>query len=541
MRNLAAVATIALTLATGSEASADSLLGEWSGLPGEPFFGTAVSALDDVDGDGTPDVLVGDPSGGGYAGRVAVFSGGTGERLFEASGATPGQEYGAAVVGLGDTNGDAIPDFAVGAPLVSAAAPGAGQVTILSGEDGALLLTLDGSAPDSHYGSALARVPDLDGDGIDDLAVGAPREGGDRHGTVRVHSSASGALLLLLEGDGADDFFGTSVCAAGDLDGDTVADLFVGAPQAGLEAGYARVLSGADGSVLREFSGDGQGDAFGFSVAALGDVDFDMTPDFAIGVPGLDLGFPEAGGVLVLSGNHGNLLHLQGGDEIWARFGFSLAGVGDVDDDGVADVAMGTDRIAGGEVRIWRGSDGKPVVTLPAFEEGAESLGSGVAVAAAGDLDGDGVPDVLMGVPTRLVSADPGRVVAVRVAFDPWLDLGSGLVGSTGTPLLEGQGSLDPGTGYTIRLDEGVAFGTATLVVGLKALDAPFKGGVFVPNPDVLHVGLGISADGMLIFNDALPLDAEPGSSVIFQVWVEDPGGPQGMAASNALQATIPF
>lgn len=528
-----------ITVGLLSHAEAQIVVQKWTGAPGQSFFGRSVASLGDLDGDGHPEAAVGDPSGAGFQGQVSVYSMVTGAPRFSVFGQVPGQDFGAAVAAVGDLDDDGVPDLAVGSPLDSTGAPSAGQVSFHSGVDGALIRTLKGTEADAYFGAALAPLGDLDGDGFCDLLVGAPREGSDQRGGVWVVSGADGAALRHFAGLGKDDFLGSAVAAAGDVDGDGVMDLMAGAPESAAQAGYALVFSGADSSLLRQLNGDHPGDAFGSAVAGLDDVDGDGLSDLAVGVPGLDLGFPEAGGVLAYSGADGSLLHLHTGDGPWAGLGFSVAGLGDVDGDDIPDLAAGTDRLEGGEVRVWRGSDGAVISLVPAFDVGAEGLGSGVAAAPAGDIDGDGLADLLLGSPSRLVSADPGSARAVRLSVTPWIDLGGALAGGSGAPGLIGEGSLHPGSTYTLQLESGLPFASASLVMGFHAIHAPFKGGVLIPSPDVVHAQLGLDVAGGLTFVGQLPAGSEPGVAVVFQVWFADPGAPVGMAGSNALQATV--
>lgn len=539
MRTTSVVALLALVLAGTRVAHSQSSLQSWSGGPGHPFFGQAVVSLGDVDGDGTPDMAVGDPSGAGFAGEVSVFSGKSGALILSLSGQVPGNEFGASLAGLGDLNGDGVPDLAVGVPLSQVAGPGSGRVELRSGADGSLIDTLHGLGFDSHFGASLTHLDDVDGDGVRELFVGAPRAGFDHRGAAFIYSGATRILLQSLEGQAKDDFFGTAVSSAGDVDGDGLADVLVGAPQSADKPGYVQARDVASGNILLMLMGDNPGDGFGSSVAGLGDVTGDGRADVAVGVPGLDLLHNEAGGVLVFDGKLGALLQLHAGDEAWAGLGFSLAALGDVNGDGLCDLAAGTDRIEGGSVHIWSGGDGASLSVVAAYPGNSTALGSGVRVAPAGDLDGDGRPDLLVGAPTRLVSSGPGSAQVVKLAFLPWLDVGGGLVGSHGAPALEGEGDLLPGTEYVLHMTSAPPFSTATLILGVETVNAPFKGGVLVPSVDVVHGQLAVDGSGGMMFQGLLPASAQPGETVVFQVWFSDAGAPLGMAGSNALLATV--
>jgi hypothetical protein len=142
------------------------------------------------------------------------------------------------LAGVGDIDGDGVPDLAAGAPYQNVAGQGdRGQVFLFSGASGARLLTLNDTDPQAgaYFGLALAGVGDVDGDGVPDLAVGAPNKevaGQDAQGQVFVFSGASGQLVLTLTKPSpqAQAQFGWTLAGVGDVDGDGVPDLAVGAP-----------------------------------------------------------------------------------------------------------------------------------------------------------------------------------------------------------------------------------------------------------------------------------------------------------------------
>ncbi len=116
-----------------------------------------------------------------------------------------------------------------------------------------------------------------------------------------------------------------------------------------------------------------------------------------------------------------------------------------------------------------------------------------------------------------------------------WTDLGQGLAGTSGTPpVLTGEGPLLPTAGTKIRVEGGPASSVGFLVVGLSALDAPFKGGVLVPKPDVLAV-IAFDAAGVFQVIFSWPTDVPAGFPMWWQCWAPDAGGPAGFAASNGL------
>ena len=146
--------------------------------------------------------------------------------------------------------------------------------------------TFTGDSAGDRFGNSVSSAGDVNGDGFDDLIVGAQNDdnNGTDSGSARVFSGADGSVLYNFDGDSAGDLFGGSVSGAGDVNGDGFDDLIVGAQNDdnnGANGGSARVLSGADGSVLYSFDGE-IGDGFGQSVSGAGDVDGDGFDDLIV-------------------------------------------------------------------------------------------------------------------------------------------------------------------------------------------------------------------------------------------------------------------
>ena len=122
-----------------------------------------------------------------------------------------------------------------------------------------------------------------------------------------------------------------------------------------------------------------------------------------------------------------------------------------------------------------------------------------------------------------------------------WTDLGNGLGeapdGTTNVPVLEGTGPLVGGLDVTISLTDGEDGGIAALVLGFSRLDAPFKGGVFVPAPNLVLFNLPLDPDGELVLTFPWTLLLPPSTPTYWQYWITDPDGIFGFTASNALEA----
>lgn len=122
----------------------------------------------------------------------------------------------------------------------------------------------------------------------------------------------------------------------------------------------------------------------------------------------------------------------------------------------------------------------------------------------------------------------------------PWGNLGNGLAGTLGVPLLVGSGTLVDGESTTLLLTQALPSGSSYLVLGLTDSSTPFKGGVLVPSPDVVFNGIPIDRGGSLSLSFPWPSGLPAGQDTYWQHWIPDPAGPAGFAASNAISGTTP-
>lgn len=322
-----------------------TFVGEMSG----DLFGRAVAGAGDVDGDGVPDLIVGAAGVDAHgidSGSAYVFSGRDGGLIHEFRGDFARMRLGGAVSGAGDVDRDGFADLIVGGQPDSNTPQPRGFARVYSGRDGSVLYEFIGGASTSRLGCAVDGVGDVNGDGVPDLLVGDWRDGTSAAGagSVSVFSGADGSLLLRVYGERANDRLGTVVGRVGDIDGDGRADLLAATPwadAASLDVGLVRVYSGADGRVLHSIHGSATLDFFGGAAAGIGDFDADGVPDFAVGAYGDDDGGSGSGSVTVYSGADGSVLLRIDGDSAADELGYSVCGAGNASGRRSADLAIG--------------------------------------------------------------------------------------------------------------------------------------------------------------------------------------------------------
>lgn len=212
-------------------------------------FGVTLAALGDITSDGVPDFAVGASQAGASAGAVYVYSGATGTMLFQKLGWRNGQQFGMRLRGGGDFNQDGVPDLMV----MDLIRGHQGRVTVYSGVTFDLLLDVDGLYDGEFLGSGMDFIPDLDGDGGDDFVLGSPDLDGG--GFVTAFSGLTGQRLWTTSGIGPYDDFGEPVLTVPDVNGDGYSDVLVGAIGVGPLVGAAVLLSGRTGSHLSRFDG----------------------------------------------------------------------------------------------------------------------------------------------------------------------------------------------------------------------------------------------------------------------------------------------
>ena len=404
-------------------------------------FAAAVADAGDFNGDGLEDVLIGHPIMA-QAGRAHIVYGQTSTDVVDLSGGAgvtiegeeAGFETGLRVRGLGDTNGDGLCDVAVAAP--GAGDPSSdGTPTVGSGdttENGRVYVVHGGApasaalpedahtiieGPDGHRTGAALGAGDLDGDGLVDLLLGQPNVHADmRGGGVSVLGSFDAGLIELVSGfdgaawSGADAQDQASVAAGvGDVNGDGFGDMLIGAP--GRSSGQRAYVVfgtsapsdvdvgtlGGGGFALSSETAVGVGRA----VAGAGDFDGDGLADLVIGGEGIAYIVSGKSSTTEVDLDALPLFGKQGADY---AYGATVAGVGDINGDGYSDVAVGEANPIGRISILYGRPDGQGAYlnawTLDTgftAELGEYGFWGDAAVGAAGDVNGDGFADIAVG------------------------------------------------------------------------------------------------------------------------------------------------
>jgi len=341
--------------------------------------------------------------------------------LFQLDASTVDSQFGLNVVALDDLDGDGVREFAVSAYNDGLVSPSRGSVSVYSGATRQLRYRVDGAWNYDGLGIRLVAVDDLDGDGLSDLLVtaGFPPQNSRYFGRVEVRSGASGALLYSVTAAAAGNnvnTLGETIGSLGDVDADGRGDFFVYVSESG--AGRIHIYSGATGAFLRQHVGVTTN--FGRAAASIADQNGDGVRDIAIGDPSYIQYSPAVRGqVLVVSGLNGTLLRTHFGDSTSYSFPLTLADPGDVDRDGVGDLALAIGRSnLGNEVRLLSGANGAPLRLYPSREI---DDGFGTWLSNAGDVDGDGFVDLAVGAPLNsggLVHAGAAYVMSGATGRD---------------------------------------------------------------------------------------------------------------------------
>jgi hypothetical protein len=417
--------------------------------PSTTRFGQTIVTMGDINGDGVPDLAVAAPFQDGdfvstqtsygkpqNVGKIFLVDGSNLSILNELN--DPefeqiqrqhfGGQLGTSMALVADLNGDGIADLVAGAPhhVANPETDGqlinAGEALVFSGKDGTVILTLtDPTAEEGgKVGSAVSGLGDVDGDGVPDLVVGAPgKDIGGEDGLVDVglayiFSGKNGELIRTLNhpaagGSEANALFGSAVANAGDIDKDGISDILIGAPG----EGHAYVFSGKTGKLIFDIVGPFAEHLHSFGAAVAGGMDFnrDRKPDLVVGAP---LQEELRGAAYIFNGSDGSLQRtlLPKHRQRFARFGAALCVSSDLTGDHHPDVAVGAPGqnvnglVQAGTITVFDGRRGRVTETINSAVPQRRGL-FGAAVTAA-DFDGDGVATVVAGTPNQDAYVDGG-------------------------------------------------------------------------------------------------------------------------------------
>lgn len=407
------------------------------------IFGTSVASAGDVNGDGYSDVIIGAPRYD-VAGRIdegsAFIYHGSATGLSSTPNSSPNSInqanafFGNSVASAGDVNGDGYSDVIIGSYLYDEAPfTNEGRAFVYHGSASGLV-TAPASMPDdcdqagARFGTSVASAGDVNGDGYSDVIIGASyfNDGvNTREGRAYVYyGSAAGISAspdsILDDGNQAQIEFGNSVASAGDINGDGYSDVVIGAwlwdeipsftndGKLFVYHGSAAGLSASPNTIL---DGPNENNAnLGISVACAGDVNGDGYSDIIAGATGLDYsGRFDEGAAFIYFGSAGGAastpsISLRDANQAYASFGESVASAGDLNGDGYSDVIIGANQYDDtqtneGVAFIYYGKatglSASPVAILDDANQTEAAFGS--CVASAGDVNGDGFSDVIIG------------------------------------------------------------------------------------------------------------------------------------------------
>ncbi len=491
-----------------------SVLYQFRGLHAGDRVGAAVASIGDIDGDSIADFVVGAPGldngptlvdcGGFY-----VVSGANGAILHTIFGAHAGLQVGEVLAAVGDLDLDGVIDFAVGIEHDDTTASDAGAVELYSGASSTLIHTFYGAHVGDHFGGSVAGAGRFDADATPDLIIGAPHfDTGTTPfyiGRAYIYSGAPPyALITNYTGTFSWGKLGWSVGGGFDANGDGFDDVIVGEPWAdsnGVDSGRAVVIGGGGAGVLFDLVGGAAGDRFGLAVGCAGDFDGDGAPDFMVGAPGFDSNsLVDRGRVVVFRGSNASVLATFDGFAPQQAFGTTLACIGFVNADHVADLALGSSvdfaaPTIGGALEVVLGGVSAPTTYCTAK---VNSRGCTPAIFASG-------------LPT------------LSVADDFHVGASSCLVGKPGMLLWSPHSS-------------GVPFDGGTLCLGDSIARTPIQ---FAATRTV--GACGGSYDFHVTQNYMTSVGLAPGSSFYAQIWMRDPGfvAPNDVGLTDALSAVV--
>jgi hypothetical protein len=428
-------------------------------------FGNSVSGAGDVNGDGYSDVIVGSyaySKGQTVDGAIYIYSGsaaGLNLTSVKIESKQVDAQLGFSAASAGDVNGDGYSDIIVGSPTFSHGEAYEGAAFIFKGSATGISTTasdtLEANQSNSFYGHSVASAGDVNGDGFSDVVVGAYRYDGvsQKEGAAFVYlGSQSGVITAphaILHGKHTNSSFGISVSSAGDINGDGYSDVIVGSPAHDSDGAVILYLASSQGTGILDQSkiviGGQYGSAFGATVACAGDINGDGFSDVIVGEPDRDnAGVYNQGWAYVYFGSVNGSLKSKSfisAGQTSAYVGYAVASAGDVNGDGFSDIIVGApdydkSAIDEGIAMIFHGSAASVETNFSAqIMTSQADAEMGFSVSGAGDVNGDGYDDVIVGAPFYDNGANDEGVAFVYLSDNNGVNLSTGYMIARGQAL----------------------------------------------------------------------------------------------------------
>ncbi|HMQ70343.1 MAG TPA: FG-GAP-like repeat-containing protein, partial [Ignavibacteria bacterium] len=379
----------------------------FNGISAGSNFGISVSSAGDVNGDGYDDIIIGAYSYNSNTGRAYIYYGGlnfnnvadltiTGEATFNV--------FGGSVSSAGDVNGDGYSDVIIGAYGYSSSK---GRAYIYFG--GASMnntadIILTGESANNYFGKSVSNAGDVNGDGYSDVIVGADLYN-TNIGRSYIYfggSSMNNSADIIMTGSAAFNHFGVSVSNAGDVNADGFSDVIIGENGYSTNTGRAYIFFGGismDNTADVVLTGESTGNNFGVSVSLAGDVNGDGYADVICGAYGFNSSTGKAyiyyGGAIMNSGVDVAMT----GESASNFFGNSVSSAGDLNGDGFSDVIISSFGYSGSTGKVYVYFGGAVMNNVSDVTMTGETTNSsfGISVASAGDVNGDGYPELIVG------------------------------------------------------------------------------------------------------------------------------------------------
>ena len=434
-------------------------------------FGRSVSTAGDINGDGYSDVIVGAytfDNGQINEGRAFVYQGTANGLSLSANWTAEinqaGAGFGISVSTAGDVNGDGYSDVIVGSATFSDGQSNEGGAFIYYGSSSGLSLSanhiLEVNQADAWFGNSVSTAGDVNGDGFSDVIVGAQQfdNGDSNEGKVFVYFGSSigptSSFNWTAEGNQIDAKFGTCVSSAGDVNGDGFSDVIVGA--SGFDNGqlneggtflYFGSALGLSSNYDWTFESNQLNGQLGMGVSTAGDINGDGYSDVIVGAYSYSNGQSGEGSAFLFQGSAAGLSSTPSwtgeSNQAGANYGFSVSTAGDVNGDGYSDVIVGAYAYSNGQSNegrayVYHGSpNGLSSTASRIMELDQFDAYFGVSVSTAGDVNGDGYSEVIAGASNY----NNGPTIGGRVA----VFYGNGITGKRATVI-----QYKPSTSFVI-------------------------------------------------------------------------------------------